>query len=111
MVSSYAERPGRELTLLRLTLSGVTDPERYKRIVGEFRDIIKRYYPGSSLVADAVLVETDPDRLNRIVGDGVLSRVLARLRDDAHSPDDQAKCVADHALKLLYRIAWEEQGV
>jgi hypothetical protein len=48
--------------------------------------------------------------LSKIVGDGVLSRMLERLRDESQSNDATHKRVADHALKLLYRIAWEEQA-
>ena len=36
-------------------------------------------------------------------------RVLGRLQQDSQSTNAGTKRVADHALKLLYRIAWEEQ--
>jgi hypothetical protein len=72
--------------------------------------VCNRYCPGSSLDLDEVLVEPTPDELNELVGDGVLSRVLGRLQEEARSTDARTKCVAEHALKLLYRITWEEQS-
>jgi DNA repair exonuclease SbcCD nuclease subunit len=109
IISNYAERENRELTLLRLKMSGVLNPEKHQRIGTVLREIVcNRYHPGSSLDADAVLIEPEPDQLSRIVGDGVLSRVHLRLQQEFQSTDAAARRVADHALKLLYRIAWEE---
>jgi DNA repair exonuclease SbcCD nuclease subunit len=105
-----AEKQDQELTVLRLTLSGVLNPAQYGRIDSILREIVcNRYGPGSSLDAEDVLVEPNPEQLGKIVGDGVLARVLARLQVDAGSSDRSVKRVADHALKLLYRIAWEGQ--
>jgi DNA repair exonuclease SbcCD nuclease subunit len=110
VISTFAEREGRELTLLRLRLSGVVDAEKYLRIEGVLKDVVtNRYCPGSSLEADDLLVEPGPDQLSKIVGDGVLSRVLARLLAESRSADADVKRVADEALKLLYRITWQEQ--
>jgi DNA repair exonuclease SbcCD nuclease subunit len=110
VISHFAEREERERTLLRLTLSGVLDPEKHQRL-DELRNIVcNRYYPGSQLYSDEVLIEPNPEELHRIVGTGVLARVLGRLQQEAQSTDDATKRIADHALKLLYRIAWEEQA-
>lgn len=109
IISKFAERDQPELTLLRLTLSGVLDPEKHQRIETVLRGVVcNRYCPGSGLFADEVLVEPKPEELNKLVGDGVLSRVLARLQLDAQAANPAAKRVAEHALKVLYRIAWEE---
>jgi DNA repair exonuclease SbcCD nuclease subunit len=109
IISKYAEREDRALTLLRLTLSGVVDPEKNQRLE-TLRDIVcNRYYPGSCLDADDVLVEPRPEELSRIVGDGVLARVLGRLQQESQSIDATARRIAQHSLKLLYRLAWEEQ--
>ena len=111
IISMYAEREDRELTILRLTLSGVLDPEKHLRIDTVLREIVcNRYYPGSSLHADDVLTEPSPEQLSQIVGDGVLSRVLERLQRESQSSDPAIKRIADYALKLLYRLAWEEQS-
>jgi DNA repair exonuclease SbcCD nuclease subunit len=110
IISKYAERDNRQLTLLRLKLSGVLDPEKYLRI-DTLKDIVcNRYCPGSSIDADEVLVEPKPEELSRIVGDGVLARMLEHLRREAQSSDLAVKRIADHAMKLLYRIACEELG-
>ena len=109
LISTYAERENREVTLLRLSLSGVLDPEKHRRIDTVLKEIVcNRYCPGSSLDADAVLVEPNSDQLSKIVGDGVLSRMLERLQQESQSTDAKVRRIADHALKLMYRIAWEE---
>jgi hypothetical protein len=111
IITHFAEKENRELTLLRLCLTGVIDPEKYQRINDVLKEIVcNRYCPGSCLEADEVLVEPHPEQLNRLVGDGVLARVLERLRNESQSTDSATKRVADHALKLLYRIAWEGQA-
>jgi len=111
LFAKYAERENRELTLLRLHLSGVLDPEKYRRIDEDLRNIVcNRYYPGSSLNIEEVLIEPKPEQLTKIVGDGVLSRMLGRLQEESQSREPMIRRVAQHALKLLYRVAWEEQA-
>lgn len=106
----YAERDNRELTILKLKLAGVLDPEKHRRIEEDLRNIVcNRYCPGSSLHTDELLIEPRPEQLQKIAGDGVLARVLGRLQQEADGGDPTARRVARHALKLLYRIAWEEQ--
>jgi hypothetical protein len=109
IISDYSRRANPELTLLRLTLSGVIDPQGYARL-DELRQIVQnRFHAGSTLDADQVLIEPKAHQLAEVVGAGVLQRVLDRLRTDVHSPDATAKRVAQHALKILYQLAWEEQ--
>jgi len=109
LIKEYSHRDNPELTLLRLTLAGVMDPQAYARLE-ELRQIVQhRYHPGSSMDADGVLIEPNAEQLAEAVGAGVLKRVLERLKDDIHSADPGTKRTAEHALKLLYRIAWEEQ--
>jgi hypothetical protein len=107
LIKEYSEREQPELAILRLTLSGVIDPQHHARL-DELRQIVKnRYHPGSSLDADAVLIEPNADELAAAVGTGVLGRVLERLQADAASSDPAVKRVADRALNLLYQITWE----
>ena len=90
-------------------LRGVVEPRGHARI-DELKQIVQnRYHAGSELDADAVLVEPNAEQLGEVVGEGVLKRVLEKLKEDAQSTDPAIRRVADHALKLLYRIAWEEQ--
>jgi hypothetical protein len=87
----------------------VMDPQAYSRL-DELRQIVeRRYHPGSIMDSDGVLIEPEAEQLAEAVGTGVLKRVLERLKDDAQSLNPTTKQVAQHALKLLYRIAWEEQ--
>jgi DNA repair exonuclease SbcCD nuclease subunit len=109
LISDYSRQPNPERTILRLTLSGVVDPRGHARIE-ELRQLVRnRYHAGSSLDADEVLIEPNADQLSEVVGEGVLKRVLERLKMDAQSSDPAVQRVSNHALKLLYRIAWEEQ--
>jgi hypothetical protein len=109
MIKEYSHRENPELTVLRLTLVGVMDPQADARLK-ELRQIVEhRYHPGSSMNADGVLIEPNANLLAQTVGVGVLKRVLDRLKEDVQSADPATKRVAEHALKLLYRIAWEEQ--
>ncbi len=109
LINEYSHRGSPELTLLRLTLAGVMDPQAYTRLE-ELRKIVQhRYHPGSSLDSDGVLIVPDAEQLAEAVGTGVLKRVLERLKDDAQSAGPDSKRVAEHALKLLYQLAWEEQ--
>ncbi len=109
LISDYSRRENPERTILRLILSGVVEPRGHARI-DELNQIVQnRYHAGSSLNADAVLIEPNAEQLGEVVGVGVLKRVLEKLKEDAQSTDASIKRVADHGLKLLYRIAWEEQ--
>ncbi|MBV8269636.1 MAG: DNA repair exonuclease [Planctomycetaceae bacterium] len=109
LIRDYSRRESPELTILRLTLSGVMDPQGHSRL-DELRQIVEnRYHPGSCMDADGVLIEPSTEQLLETVGTGVLNRVLDRLKVDVQSTDPTARRVAEHALKLLYRVAWEEQ--
>ena len=109
LISDYSHRENVERTILRLKLSGVVEPRGHARIDELSQIVHNRYHAGSSLDADAVLIEPNADQLREVVGVGVLKRVLEKLKDDAQSTDGAIKRVADYGLKLLYRIAWEEQ--
>jgi hypothetical protein len=109
LISDYSRRASPELTILRLSLAGVMDPQGYARL-DELRQIVEnRFHPGSSIDTDDVLIEPNAEQLAQVVGHGVLKRVLDRLKEDAQSNDAAAKRVAEHALKLLFQVAWEEQ--
>jgi len=109
LISEYSRRENPELSILRLVLSGVIDPRGHARIDELSQIVQNRYHAGSTLDADAVLIELDAEQLGEVVGAGVLSRVLEKLKEEARSNDGAIQRVAGHALKLLYRIAWEEQ--
>jgi DNA repair exonuclease SbcCD nuclease subunit len=109
LIHDYSHRENVERTILRLRLFGVLDPQGHGRIE-ELKQIAhRRYHPGSTLDDDAVLIEPAAEQLNEVVGMGVLKRVLERLKHEVQSTDPAVNRVAHHGLKLLYRIAWEEQ--
>jgi DNA repair exonuclease SbcCD nuclease subunit len=108
LISDYSRRENPERTILRLKLSGVVEPRGHARIEELKQIVLNRYHAGSSLDADAVLIEPNADQLGEVVGVGVLRRVLEKLKEEAQSTDAATHRVAGHALKELYRIAWEE---
>jgi DNA repair exonuclease SbcCD nuclease subunit len=109
LISDYSRRENPERTLLRLTLSGVVEPREYARLEELKQIVLNRYHAGSSLDAEAVLIEPSANQLDEVVGGGVLKRVLEKLKEEAQSTDAASQRVAGQALKLLYQIAWEEQ--
>lgn len=109
LISDYSRRETPERTILRLILSGVMEPRGHARIEELNQIVQNRYHAGSSLDADAVLIEPNAEQLGEVVGVGVLKRVLEKLKEEAQSTDAPINRVAAHGLKLLYRIAWEEQ--
>jgi DNA repair exonuclease SbcCD nuclease subunit len=109
LITEFSQREKPELTILRLVLSGVMDPQGHARLAELRRVVEDRFHAGSSLDAAEVLIEPDAAQLAEVVGNGVLKRVLERLQQDAQSREPRTKQLAGHALKLLYRIAWEEQ--
>jgi hypothetical protein len=110
IISTFGDREQCELTILRLRLTGVVDPEKFGRLDSLAEIICNRYHPGSTLDTDGVLIEPSAEQLTKLVGDGVLARVLGRLRTETLSSEPRTKRVAEHALKLLYRMAWEAQA-
>ncbi len=109
LVKDFSNRTDNLRTMLRLRLEGVLGPQEYRRL-DELRQVIEgRYHAGSSFDADAVLIEPTEDELRAVVGDGVLPRVLDRLKADRATADDERRTVATHALKILYRLAWEDR--
>ncbi len=109
LIADYSRREDPERTILRLMLSGVVEPRGHTRLEELKQIVLNRYHAGSSLDADAVLIEPNADQLDEVVGAGVLKRVLDKLKEEALSTDAAAQRVASQALKLLYQIAWEEQ--
>lgn len=109
LISDYSRRENPERVILRLALSGVVEPRGHARTEELGQIVQNRYHAGSSMDDRAVLIEPNAEQLSEVVGQGVLSRVLERLKGESKSPDPAIRRVADHALKLLYRIAWEEQ--
>ncbi len=108
LVKYFSNRSDILRTILRLRLEGVLSPQEDRRL-GELRQVIEgRYHAGSTFDVDAVLIEPTDDELRAAVGDGVLRRVLDRLNAEVAN-NDERRVVAKHALKILYRLAWEDR--
>jgi DNA repair exonuclease SbcCD nuclease subunit len=109
VISEYSRQDCPERTILQLKLRGVVEPREYARIDELKQIVLHRYHAGSSLDAERVLIEPSAEQLAEVVGEGVLKRVLERLKAESQSSDPAAQRVSHQALKLLYQIAWEEQ--
>ena len=109
LINDYSRRENPERTILRLILSGVVEPRGHARVDELMQIVQNRYHAGSNLDANSILIEPSAEQLGEVVGAGVLQRVLERLRQDAQSRDQAVRRVAEHGLKVLFRIAWEEQ--
>jgi len=109
VISEYSRYEYPERTLLELRLTGVVEPRDHARIEELKQIVMRRYHAGSSLDADAVLIEPSGEQLAQVVGGGVFKRVLERLREEAQSADPAVQRISHQALKQLYQIAWEEQ--
>jgi DNA repair exonuclease SbcCD nuclease subunit len=109
VISEYSRRENPERTILKLTLAGIVEPRDHARIDELKQIVLHRYHAGSSLDTDDLLVEPNAQQLAEVVGEGVLKRVLEKLKEENLSSDPGIQRVSAHALKLLYQIAWEEQ--
>jgi DNA repair exonuclease SbcCD nuclease subunit len=109
VISEFSRRENPERTVMRLSLSGVVEPRDHTRIDELKQIVLHRFHAGSSLHASDVLIEPSAEQLTEVVGMGVLKRVLERLKEELTSSDPTVRRVANQALKVLYKIAWEEQ--
>ena len=109
LVKEFSARADNIRTILRLRLEGVVGPQEHRRL-GELQQVVEgRYHAGSTFDADSVLIEPSDDQVRAAVGDAVLPRVLDRLRADMVADDEERRAVAVHAIKILYRLAWEDR--
>ncbi|MCS7159443.1 MAG: DNA repair exonuclease [Gemmatales bacterium] len=109
IINRYASRDDTLRTILRLRLEGVTTPREALRLE-ELRQVITgRYHPGSVLDDSRLRVQPSEEQLREVVGEGILRRVLDRLNGEIALGDAGTQHVAQHALRWLYRLAWEEQ--
>ncbi|MFL5240497.1 MAG: exonuclease SbcCD subunit D [Gemmataceae bacterium] len=108
LIQEVATRDAVERQLLRLNLSGVLDADSTLRLE-ELREVLKRYQLGA-LDETNLHVRPTPDELSEIAGQGVLSRVLERLQQEANFDEPGVRQVAERAILLLYQIAKGAKG-
>jgi DNA repair exonuclease SbcCD nuclease subunit len=105
----FSQRPNFDRIVMKLRLFGMTDPQSHRRL-DEFKNIVLgRYHAGSEFDADAVMIQPEAEQLRAAVGEGVLARVLERLQTESTEGDAKSREIAEHALKHLYRLAFEDQ--
>lgn len=102
LISSTADRPEKEKTLLRLRLSGVIPLDALAKL-DHLRDALKSYVVGEIDDRDLV-VEPSEDEIRTTIGHGVLKTVYDQLQIQSASPDTTEAEVARRATRLLYRL-------
>ncbi len=105
LIKDVATRPAPECRLLRLRLSGVLDAGNMLRLE-ELREILKRYLLGE-LDGTRLHLQPTEEEMREAAGQGVLHRVLEKLRAEAASPEPDCRNIAERAILLLYQIAQE----
>jgi hypothetical protein len=103
LIDQIATRPNAERRLLRLRLDGIVGTEGMARL-SQLREVLDRYLWGDLDNSGVHLTPTD-EEVSAAAGQGVLHRVLERLRAEAQVAHSAA--VAERAIVLLYQIARE----
>lgn len=105
LVDEISEARDKELTLLRLTLTGTLPIEALSRL-DDLRNVLASYVVGE-LDDGQLTVEPTEEEIRTAIGTGVLGTVFERLRAQAVSPETNGQLVAERAIRLLYRLARE----
>ena len=105
LIDETATTTAAERRILRLKLTGVLDAQAIRR-VEHLREVLDRYLVGELDTAELHVLPTD-DEVREIAGQGVLRRVLDRLRAEAADGDPASACVAERSILLLYQLARE----
>ena len=105
LIDETATTAGAERRILRLKLTGVLDARAIRR-VEHLREVLDRYLVGELDSTDLHVLPSD-DEVREIAGQGVLRRVLDRLRAEASHGDPANACVAERSILLLYQLARE----
>src|SRR5581483_4430617 len=103
LINEVAIRPASERRLLRLRLSGTLDAETMLRL-RQLHEVLDRYL-FAELDDSELRIHPTEDEIGAAAGEGVLRRVLARLREDADHGEPALRRVAERAMVLLYQIA------
>lgn len=109
VIQDVANRDKRELSLLRLRLTGFLDAATMLRL-SELREILQNRYFVGELDDAGLHIRPSEDEVKSLAGQGVLGRVLARLQAESGTTDEAARQLAERAVLLLHQLAREVQG-
>lgn len=104
LIEDVANRENRECKLLKLRLSGVIDAETMLGLE-TLREILSHRYLLGEIDETALHLEPTEDEMRATARQGVLRRVLDKLREETASPEAAVRQVAERATLLLYQIA------
>jgi len=105
LIDQTAVRESPERCLLRLALSGTLDAHTRRR-VRELRQVLDLYL-FADLDDSGLHIQPTEEEILSVAGEGVLRRVLTRLREEIDQGEPAARQVAERAMLLLYEIAEE----
>jgi DNA repair exonuclease SbcCD nuclease subunit len=105
LIDQVGTRPGKERCLLLLNLKGTLDAHGMLRLE-HLRDILNRYLYGD-LDDTELFVSPSNDEVRELAGQGVLGRVLERLKEETKATDTAVRQTAQRAILVLYQIGRE----
>jgi DNA repair exonuclease SbcCD nuclease subunit len=109
LIREVATRPSLERRLLRLKLTGVLDADAMLRL-GELREILEGRLLHGELDDAGLHLQPTEEQMREVAGQGVLGKILERLRTEADSADPRTAQVAERGMLLLYQIAREAKS-
>jgi DNA repair exonuclease SbcCD nuclease subunit len=103
-INEIANRPDPHRRLLRLKLAGVLPAAAMLRL-GELIRVVEGRYLLGELDHQALHMEPTEAEVEEVAGQGILRRVVEKLREETRVEDPARRLVAERAILLLYEIA------
>jgi DNA repair exonuclease SbcCD nuclease subunit len=104
LIDDIANRAEPQRRLLRLKLAGVLPAAAMLRL-GELRQVVEGRYLLGELDPQALHLEPTEAELEEVAGQGILRRVVEKLRDQTRLEEAAQRLLAERAVLLLYEIA------
>jgi DNA repair exonuclease SbcCD nuclease subunit len=106
LINEIANRPALRQQLLRLKVSGVLTASAMLRL-GELREILQGRFLLGELDDSDLHVEPTEEEVRQAAGQGILRRVVEKLREESQQDDPAMRRLAERATLLLYQVARE----
>jgi DNA repair exonuclease SbcCD nuclease subunit len=106
LINEIANRPDLSHRLLRLKLTGVLPASVMLRL-GELTNVLEGRYLLGELDSQALHMEPTEAEVEEVAGQGILRRVLDKVREETNDADPARRRLAERSFLLLYEIAQE----
>jgi len=104
LINEVANRPDPHRRLLRLKLAGVLPATAMLRL-GELAQVVEGRYLLGELDHQALHMEPTETEVEEVAGQGILRRVVEKLREETRVEDTSQRLLSERAILLLYEIA------